>query len=270
MRITVILFCLTICLNGLTAKHLVRRSNECQSEDGSDFVCPQSDGMFPHKQCTKFWHCSNCLAYEKDCPSNLYWNDAKQECDWPQNVPDSDCQSSGEAPASTAAPEPTTTPAQETTTQTTSEETTTQGSSDETTTQESNEDTTTQASGEETTTQGSNEETTTQESGEETTTQDSTTTEGSTDETTTEADTTTSVPSTTEQSEEDDTEAPSDPSKPTCKGDQQYYKHSECNKFWQCSNGVAYEMTCAPGTAWDDDLKVCNWPSAVNCQLFHK
>ena len=130
MRITVILFCLTICLNGLTAEHLVRRSNECQSEDGSDFECPQSDGMFPHKQCTKFWHCS--LHYI--CP------------DSPTSVP----------------------------------------------------------------------------------------------------------------------------SKPTCKGDQQYYKHSECNKFWQCSNGVAFEMTCAPGTAWDDQYKVCTWRLAVNCQLFHK
>lgn len=39
----------------------------------------------------------------------------------------------------------------------------------------------------------------------------------------------------------------------------------DCSKFCVCSGGNAYEESCLPGLVWDDQLHVCNWPSAVDC-----
>ncbi|XP_045538655.1 peritrophin-1-like [Papilio machaon] len=41
---------------------------------------------------------------------------------------------------------------------------------------------------------------------------------------------------------------------------------TDCTKFYQCSNGHDFEMTCGPGTVFDENLQVCNWPSAVDCK----
>ncbi|XP_013176148.1 PREDICTED: peritrophin-1-like [Papilio xuthus] len=41
---------------------------------------------------------------------------------------------------------------------------------------------------------------------------------------------------------------------------------TDCAKFYQCSNGHDFEMTCGPGTVFDENLQVCNWPSAVDCK----
>ncbi len=38
-----------------------------------------------------------------------------------------------------------------------------------------------------------------------------------------------------------------------------YFKHTNCLKFWQCANGAAFEMNCAPGTQWDQSLLTCNY-----------
>src|SRR5699024_8933064 len=36
-----------------------------------------------------------------------------------------------------------------------------------------------------------------------------------------------------------------------------YFPHANCWQFWQCGNGIAYEMTCAPGTQWDQSILTC-------------
>ena len=48
-------------------------------------ICADGDGMYPHADCSKFWHCSNGIPYEKDCPAGLHWNDRRKECDWPED-----------------------------------------------------------------------------------------------------------------------------------------------------------------------------------------
>merc|ERR1712228_779518 len=43
--------------------------------------------FFPDKSsCKHFYHCHKITAYHKICPSNLYWNQKKGECDWPDQV----------------------------------------------------------------------------------------------------------------------------------------------------------------------------------------
>ncbi|XP_022257598.1 uncharacterized protein LOC106473456 [Limulus polyphemus] len=52
-----------------------------------DPVCQTLDGLFSKKDdCTKFYHCSNGIAYLKDCPASLYFNPLLKVCDWPRNV----------------------------------------------------------------------------------------------------------------------------------------------------------------------------------------
>jgi hypothetical protein len=55
---------------------------------GDDFVCPQPDGTFYHEECTKFWHCSNNIPYEKDCPAGLHFVERpwplEGYCEWPE------------------------------------------------------------------------------------------------------------------------------------------------------------------------------------------
>jgi len=46
-------------------------------------ICHDGDGVYPHSICAKFWKCDNNVAYERDCPASLLWNDRKKECDWP-------------------------------------------------------------------------------------------------------------------------------------------------------------------------------------------
>lgn len=50
-------------------------------------VCTTLNGLFPKEgDCTKFYHCSNGIAYLKTCPASLYFNPYLQVCDWPRNV----------------------------------------------------------------------------------------------------------------------------------------------------------------------------------------
>jgi len=44
-----------------------------------------------------------------------------------------------------------------------------------------------------------------------------------------------------------------------------YPDTEDCSKFIQCSNGQAYSKNCAVGLYFNDKLKVCDWPSNVNC-----
>jgi len=53
-----------------------------------DFDCPDlEDSYHPHQSdCTKFYHCTNGLAWLQQCAHGLYFNPAIVQCDWPQNV----------------------------------------------------------------------------------------------------------------------------------------------------------------------------------------
>lgn len=43
-----------------------------------------------------------------------------------------------------------------------------------------------------------------------------------------------------------------------------YHEHEKfCNKFYQCSNGRAYEFSCAPRTFWDQERNICT--TFVDC-----
>ncbi|ESP05206.1 hypothetical protein LOTGIDRAFT_227874 [Lottia gigantea] len=43
-----------------------------------------------------------------------------------------------------------------------------------------------------------------------------------------------------------------------CVDDVHYIPHRDITKFWQCSNGVAYEMSCPKGTYWNKEIPVCD------------
>ncbi|CAH1370514.1 hypothetical protein MTP99_012090 [Tenebrio molitor] len=49
--------------------------------------CPPRDGAYPvyipHRDCTKFYECSNGTPYLFDCPAGLHFNPRKNVCDWP-------------------------------------------------------------------------------------------------------------------------------------------------------------------------------------------
>ncbi|XP_050306309.1 probable chitinase 10 [Anthonomus grandis grandis] len=44
-----------------------------------------------------------------------------------------------------------------------------------------------------------------------------------------------------------------------------YLPDRNCNKFWQCSNGVPIKMSCPEGLHWNRRLNVCDWPSRARC-----
>ena len=45
-----------------------------------------------------------------------------------------------------------------------------------------------------------------------------------------------------------------------------FYPHpSDCQKYFQCGGGVAYEYTCPDGTLWNNELKFCDWEANVEC-----
>ena len=46
-------------------------------------ICPTEEGLFQHySNCTKFYHCANWHAYEKDCPSGLEFSADRTRCEW--------------------------------------------------------------------------------------------------------------------------------------------------------------------------------------------
>ncbi|KAK4878204.1 hypothetical protein RN001_010710 [Aquatica leii] len=40
---------------------------------------------------------------------------------------------------------------------------------------------------------------------------------------------------------------------------------NDCRFFYQCSNGVAVHMMCAPGTVFNEVINVCDHPSNAPC-----
>ena len=287
MRQILVLVSLAYCLNAVSARTL---HVKCSTDTDSDFNCPYPSGLFPHEVCGKFWHCSNCIAYEKNCPANLVWDRLYQTCNWPQDVDITDCTvaDNGNSTVTATGPTDATTDASEGTTGATDTEGTTEadnttgpasdattsGSSDENTT-EAPEQPTTGASEEPTTgaseepTTGATEEPTTGPSDDQTTEgEGSETTEGTTEDTT-EGTTEETTEGTTDETTDGSTGTPPEDttsgSEPVCQPDQQYYPHADCRKFWQCSNDVAIEQNCAPATAWDQDILTCNHEALVDC-----
>merc|ERR1711926_46929 len=51
------------------------------------FNCPTKEGFYPDAtECSKFFQCSNFLAWEQKCPGILFFNPAISQCDFPENV----------------------------------------------------------------------------------------------------------------------------------------------------------------------------------------
>ena len=44
-----------------------------------------------------------------------------------------------------------------------------------------------------------------------------------------------------------------------------FYKHCECNKFWQCGHGIPYMITCPKGLLWNHKALACDWARNVTC-----
>ena len=45
-----------------------------------------------------------------------------------------------------------------------------------------------------------------------------------------------------------------------------FYAHpSDCQKYYQCAAGTAYEYTCAAGTLWSTTINACDWEANVQC-----
>jgi hypothetical protein len=86
-KIFVSVLLVLVCLNSISAENsndLLKYLNFEKADQ--QFVCATPDGKYPHRECHKYWMCSNGLPYEFNCPPGLYYNKNKQECDWPQNV----------------------------------------------------------------------------------------------------------------------------------------------------------------------------------------
>ncbi len=49
----------------------------------------------------------------------------------------------------------------------------------------------------------------------------------------------------------------------TCPTEDGLFAHDDCWMYWECANGIAYERECADGTAWDDLMKICDWPANI-------
>lgn len=48
--------------------------------------CQKANGLFPAEECSQFIHCSNGIAYLKDCPDGLNFNAQTLVCDWPESA----------------------------------------------------------------------------------------------------------------------------------------------------------------------------------------
>ncbi|XP_039263587.2 uncharacterized protein LOC120339509 [Styela clava] len=66
---------------------------------------------------------------------------------------------------------------------------------------------------------------------------------------------------TTTTSESTTTTSPGEPDEPIC--EHGGYTKRDCTSFYMCSNGIAYEFACPPGTVWDDDRSLCDHPYNV-------
>ncbi|KAH8257943.1 hypothetical protein KR038_003363 [Drosophila bunnanda] len=50
-----------------------------------------------------------------------------------------------------------------------------------------------------------------------------------------------------------------------CSQNGHFMHSSDCNKYYQCADGIRYDFTCLDGLYFDTSSNMCNWPSEVNC-----
>ncbi|MFC8454421.1 carbohydrate-binding module family 14 protein [Kitasatospora sp. NPDC057223] len=48
--------------------------------------CPGSDQYYPDSDPSKFWECSNGIAYRFDCPAGLHWDTNLLTCNYPEQA----------------------------------------------------------------------------------------------------------------------------------------------------------------------------------------
>uniref|UniRef100_A0A2I9LNV1 Chitinase n=1 Tax=Centruroides hentzi TaxID=88313 RepID=A0A2I9LNV1_9SCOR len=51
-----------------------------------------------------------------------------------------------------------------------------------------------------------------------------------------------------------------------CKKDGYFQDPADCQKFYNCNNGKAAQLTCGPGTVFSEKLQVCDFPNNVKCK----
>ncbi|XP_060521021.1 mucin-2-like isoform X2 [Cylas formicarius] len=208
--------------------------------------CPQVDGpdsiYFPDADCTKFWQCSNGVAYSKNCSGDLHFNPVLNVCDWPASA---GCTGKGWAPSTTT---PTSTTTKITTTTTSAPTTTTEVTTTSTTTTPKPTTTTTST-------------TTTPKSTITSTLPPTTTTKSTTTSiiTTSTIPASTTTPSPTNSDEGSVVCPPIDGEYPV------YIPDEDCTKFWQCSNGKPYLHPCPDELHFNPTLNVCDHPQDAGC-----
>lgn len=69
-----------------------------------------------------------------------------------------------------------------------------------------------------------------------------------------------------EEGQEQEEEGDNHVSEQCPNGDGMYSHPKSCRKFVHCENGTAYEKDCGPGTAWNDNAKICDYPENTDCQ----
>jgi hypothetical protein len=58
-----------------------------QTAEQEPFTCPVSTGLFPDpSDASRFFSCSNSMAYRQVCPLSLFWNNDRQRCDVPDQI----------------------------------------------------------------------------------------------------------------------------------------------------------------------------------------
>ena len=50
------------------------------------FCSNQSNGIYPHEHCDKFYECYDGNTVAKNCAPGLHYNPSIQGCDWPANA----------------------------------------------------------------------------------------------------------------------------------------------------------------------------------------
>lgn len=51
----------------------------------------------------------------------------------------------------------------------------------------------------------------------------------------------------------------------TCNSGEYSAYPGSCTKFFMCDRGLEVEKECGPGTNWNDNKKICDWPANAGC-----
>ncbi|KAJ0170146.1 hypothetical protein K1T71_014074 [Dendrolimus kikuchii] len=231
--------------------------------------CPpaQYHYLLPHEyDCTKFYYCEYGMKYiePRICAPGTEFSYALQVCIMPSLA---NCTLPGVPPTDTTTQLPTTTTTTTTPTTTTTTTPTTTTTTTPTTTTTTTPTTTTTTPTTTTTTTPTTTTTTTPTTTTTTTPTTTTTTTPTTTTTTTPTTTTTTTTSTTTQASttEEDCEF-FDNGCPTDFDVHKLLPHeTNCSRFYYCVFGEKVERECAPGTYFNYDKQVCDWPHNVNC-----